>query len=85
MRATTSAILTVALAAASADATPLHLNERATPTLYLAGDSTMAKLSAPTDGTYPPPHAPPPAIQPSLLTSRQAGANTSPNTSPSRS
>ncbi|KAJ9162059.1 Carbohydrate esterase family 12 protein [Coniochaeta hoffmannii] len=47
---TVSTPLTIALAAAVVCATPLELAIRATPTVYLAGDSTMAKLSAPTDG-----------------------------------
>lgn len=48
----TTSTLALALAAL-AHATPFNINERATPTptLYLAGDSTMAKLSSPTDGT----------------------------------
>ncbi|KAH8902345.1 SGNH hydrolase [Coniochaeta sp. PMI_546] len=47
---TKSATLALALAVVRVCASPLKLNVRATPTIYLAGDSTMAKLSAPTDG-----------------------------------
>lgn len=50
----TLAAFTLALTVARVAATPLNLNERATPTIYLAGDSTMAKLSAPTDGMFLP-------------------------------
>jgi rhamnogalacturonan acetylesterase len=53
---TTSAALAFALATVRVSATPLNLNVRATPTIYLAGDSTMAKLSSPTDGTNTRPH-----------------------------
>ncbi|KAB5571865.1 SGNH hydrolase-type esterase domain-containing protein [Coniochaeta sp. 2T2.1] len=47
-----SSALTITLAAARVCASPLNLDERAipTPTIYLAGDSTMAKLTSPTDG-----------------------------------
>jgi hypothetical protein len=39
------AIELVAVAAMVAYASPVQLDERAAPTLYLAGDSTMAKSS----------------------------------------
>jgi len=45
--------LVVAASALSAYATPVELAPRAGPTLYLAGDSTMAKSSdGTTDGGY---------------------------------
>jgi hypothetical protein len=46
-----SLISPAAVIAKLAAASPLDLAERATPTLYLAGDSTMAKLTSPTDGS----------------------------------
>lgn len=41
-----SSLTFVALAALEATCTPVELAERATPTLYLAGDSTMARNGA---------------------------------------
>ncbi|KAK0612533.1 SGNH hydrolase-type esterase domain-containing protein [Bombardia bombarda] len=46
-----STLVVAALAALGVHGSPVtNVERRATPTLYLAGDSTMAKLSTPTDG-----------------------------------
>jgi hypothetical protein len=82
MRFSTELCLTATFAL-SALATPV-MEKRATPTIYLAGDSTMANKGAndgATDGSSPTQYIP---ITLSANTS-QAGAHTSPNTSPSPS
>ncbi len=40
-----STLLVTGLAAVGAHGTPVEVARRATPTVYLAGDSTMAKTS----------------------------------------
>lgn len=42
-----SALVTAGLAVAGAHGTPVEVARRATPTVYLAGDSTMAKTGNP--------------------------------------
>ncbi|GAB1312471.1 Rhamnogalacturonan acetylesterase [Madurella fahalii] len=45
-----SALLVVGLAAAGAHSNPVELSRRADPTVYLAGDSTMARTGSPHNG-----------------------------------
>jgi len=47
-----STLLTAGLTAVSVQATPVEVARRATPTVYLAGDSTMAKTSGALMGEY---------------------------------
>jgi rhamnogalacturonan acetylesterase len=47
-----SSVLVTGLAAAGAHGSPVEVARRATPTVYLAGDSTMAKTGSGLMGKY---------------------------------